>query len=90
MELTEKIGGKRLPSGVAPDWLVGGATKERVLQEAAEGEKIMARLRLVLDEKFQSRCASEYDQASSERERAFDSGYRKCLKELYRLLQLDT
>lgn len=89
-ELTERIASGRPPAGVASDWLIAGATKEVITKEAGIGDAILARLRTVLDHKFQVSCQIDYEQDASERERAFAGGYRKALKDIHRLLQLDT
>lgn len=88
-ELTEQIIDGRPPANISSDWLTGGARAPDVAKDAVDGAKILARLRAILEQKFQLAARTEYDVSANERERAFESGYRKALKDVYRLLQLD-
>jgi hypothetical protein len=89
-ELTENVQEARPPKGVVSDLTkVDGSTPGVVIKEAVEGEKILKRLMAVVEAKFQAATRVEYDVNANERERAFESGYRKALKDVYRLLQFD-
>ena len=91
--LTEKIDSGRPPKGLAMEWLSGpwgSATKQDVVKDAIQGEGILKRINQILDVKFQTSTEPDYSTDASERERAFSAGYRKALKDVHRLLQLDT
>lgn len=79
----------RQGAGLSSDWLKSGATKDAVLKEAAEGTKILARLSKILKDKFQEQAEKDYDIKATDRELAYAAGYRKCLKDVFRLVQLD-
>jgi hypothetical protein len=88
-ELAEQITDGRPPANISSDWLTGGTKAPDVAKDATDGAKILGRLRTILEQKFQLAAKTEYDVNATERERAFESGYRKALKDVYRLLQLD-
>ncbi len=88
-DLVESLPSAKDEPVVASDWVKDGTTREAVLQEARAGYAILARLRQVLASKFQEQAAKEYDPAATERALAMAAGYRKALKDVYKLIQLD-
>lgn len=88
-ELTESVLDGKPSTSVHSDWLTDGAKAPEVVKDAIDGANILGRLRKLLDRKFQNSAKTEYDKGATERERAFESGYRKALKDVYRLLHID-
>ncbi len=88
-ELSERIEDKRPPAGLASDWVGVAPTKEVFIKDAVAGSEFIKHLKKLLDTKFQNSSQLDYEKDASERERAFAGGYRKALKDIYRLLQLD-
>ncbi len=88
-ELVEAVAPATASKSVVSDWLKNGATAEEIKKEAVKGTAILERLKVVVDAKFQEQANKDYDPDATERELAFSAGYRKALKDMYRLLHLD-
>lgn len=87
MSLTETL---PETTGMMSDWTKGGTPSAEVIKEAKLGSLILDRLKAILAARFNEQAAKEYDVDASERSMAFAAGYRKCLKDIHRLIQLDT